>query len=94
MRRGGIDDFGLFAAQGIDHGDRFSGRVVVQAENDHVYFAHQRAFGLGVFAEGRGYADDFDVGHLCQTFAYLESGGAGFAIDKDFGHVVKTRKWG
>ena len=50
MRGGGVDDFGLFAAQAVDHGDRFAGCVVVQAEDDHVYFAHQSAFGLWVFA--------------------------------------------
>ena len=40
MRSGRVDDFGLFAAEAIDHADRFAGRVVVQTEDDQVYFAH------------------------------------------------------
>ena len=77
---------GLLAGQGVDHGDRLNGRVVVQAQNHQIDLRHQLAFGLGVLAPLGRDAQQFDARHRLKPFANLQAGGAGFAVDEDGCH--------
>jgi len=78
---------GFFAWQAVDHGHRFDGGIVVQAQHHQIGRGHQFALGLGVFAAGRVDAQNLDLGHQGQTFADLQTCGAGFAVDENVGHV-------
>ena len=66
-----IDDARLMTAHGVNHGHRFTRRVVVQTQDDHIGLRHQSTLGLGIFALGRVYADQIDLWQQSQTFAYL-----------------------
>ncbi len=83
--RAGASGLGL---QGIDHGNRFFGRVIMQAQDHHVCLCNQCTFGLRVFAQSGVDADELNLRHGLQAFADLQTCGAGFAVNKDFFHGV------
>ena len=82
VRCGGVDDFGSLASKAVDHGDRFTGVVVVQTQDDQIDLRHDLALGLGVFAAVGRDGHQLDVGHALEAFADLQAGRAGFAVDE------------
>ena len=96
MRGRRIDDLGLFARQGVDHGHRLARGVVVQAQNYQVHLGHQVALGGGVFAQRRIDTDQLDASHAVQAFTNLQTGGASLAVDKNLVHNYfqqQARTW-
>jgi len=69
------------------HGHRLACRVVVQTQDDQIGLGHQCPFGFGVLAALGGNAQQAHLGHVRQTFADLQTGGAGFAVDEHGRHV-------
>ena len=67
VRAGGVNDFGYFFGAGllhaVDHGNRLSRRVVVEAQNHQIGLRHQRAFGCHVLAQFRCDAEQVDLRH-------------------------------
>jgi hypothetical protein len=81
-----VDDLGLVADHGVDHGHRLARRVVVQAQDDEIDLGHEFAFGRRVLAAIGRDAHHLDGGHALQPLANLQPGGAGFAVDENLGH--------
>ena len=90
VRRAGIDDAWAVARQSIGHGHRLDGGIVVQTQQHHIGFAHQRALGLGVLAARRVDAQYFNSRHALQTLADLQAGGACLTVDENLRHGRKS----
>ena len=93
VRGGGVDDLGArlasFRRDRVDHGHRFHGGIVMQAQHHQIGLGHQGALGQWVFAQGGGNAQNLHARHVVQAFADLQTGGTGFAVDKNFFHGVR-----
>ena len=89
VRGGGVDDARPMTRQGVDHGHRFTGRIVVQTQHHQIHLGHQGALGFGIFAFRRINAHHVHGGQQGQTLANLQTSGAGFAVDEYFGHGLR-----
>ena len=77
--------------QGVHHGDRLTGRIVMQTKNNQIGFLHQLALGGRVFAALGRNAQHLHRRHQGQSLPNLQASGSGFTINKNFGHRALHR---